>query len=69
MEKTPQTNQQWIAITNLNQLATAVMCLSAECCAMMLLIRNLSGRVYMTFLGCISTFQTWLCLSSPTESL
>lgn len=59
MEKTPQINQRWIAITNLNQLATAVIVyLSAECCAMMLLGRNLSGYIYMSFLGCISTFQT-----------
>lgn len=68
MEKTPQTNQKWIAITNLNQLVTTVVVnLSAECWAMMLLGRNLSGHVYMSFLGCISTFQTWLCLSSLME--
>lgn len=70
MEKTPQTNQKWIAITNLNQLVTTVVVnLSAECWAMMLLGRNLSGHVYMSFLGCISTSQTWLCLSSLIESL
>lgn len=70
IEKTPQINQQWIETTNLNQLATTVVVyLSAECCAMMLLVRNLSGYVYMSFLGCISTFWTPLCLSSPIESL